>query len=181
MEHENKEMKKIIEFAKAFYEKLDFAHDIEHGKRVVKNAKFIMQQEGGNPFLVEAGSWLHQFHDNLEEVQEFINTLEIDENLKCNLFEIVKCRPSKISEGSSIEAKIVYDADAIEVLSTYGMIREILCNIKCRDKNWKDAINDTISVQERFRKKLMTNTAKNMLEKDFAIIDEFWNSYKTWI
>ena len=181
MEDEDKIMQQIVSFAKTFYEKLDFAHNIEHGKRVVRNAKLIMQQEDGNKFLIEAGSWLHQFHDNLEEVQKFINTLDINEKLKKDLFEIVKCRPSKINEESSIEAKIVYDADAIEVLSTYGMIREILCNIKCRDKNWEDTIEDTISVQERFRKKLMTNTAKNMLQKDFAVIDEFWKLYEEWL
>ena len=67
-------MEKIIEYSKTFYEKLDFAHNVEHGERVVKNAKLIQEKEGGNAFLVEAGAWLHQFHvsDNLEGVREFI-------------------------------------------------------------------------------------------------------------
>ncbi len=30
---------KIIEFSKRFYNSLDFAHNMEHGKRVVRNAK----------------------------------------------------------------------------------------------------------------------------------------------
>lgn len=50
MEDEDKIMQQIVSFAKTFYEKLDFAHNIEHGKRVVRNAKLIMQQEGGNKF-----------------------------------------------------------------------------------------------------------------------------------
>ena len=62
----------IIEFSERFYKSLDFAHNIEHGKRVVKNAKKIAEIEGGNLFLIEAGGWLHQFHDNIDEVNNFI-------------------------------------------------------------------------------------------------------------
>jgi len=181
MRNKDEAMEEIIRYAKMFYEKLDFAHNIEHGERVVKNAKKIMEKEGGNSFLVEAGAWLHQFHDDLEEVKKFINNLHIDDGLKEKLYEIAKCRPGNINENSSLEAKIVYDADSIEVLSTYGTIREIICNVKCREKNWEDAINSTINVQEIFRKKLMTETAKNIIKKDLGIIDEFWYSYKKWI
>ena len=115
-------MKKIIDFSTRFYNTLDFAHNIEHGKRVVKNAKTIAKNEGGNLFLVEAGAWLHQFHNNIDEVNHFIKTLNIESELKERLYEIVKCRPEFINESSLLESKIVYDADAIEVLSTYGMI-----------------------------------------------------------
>lgn len=44
-------MNKIIEFSTQFYNSLDFAHNIEHGKRVVKNAKVIAKIEGGDMFL----------------------------------------------------------------------------------------------------------------------------------
>lgn len=182
MKCNDKIMDEIIKFAKKFYEQLDFAHNFEHGKRVVRNARRIMdKEENADEFLVEAGAWLHQFHDNLEEVKEFIDSLNLEQDIKNKLYEIAKCRPSKITEESLLEAKIVYDADAIEVLSAYGMIREIICNVKARDKNWENAIKDTMEVQKRFREKLMTNAAKEMLEKDFVIIDEFWKSYENWL
>ena len=79
-----------------------------------------------------------------------------------------------------LESKIVYDADAIEVLSSYGMIREIICNAKCRNKEWEKSVEDTINVQKRFKEKLQTKTAKKMLEKDFEVIEEFWELYKKW-
>ncbi len=173
-------IKQVMEFSKKFYNSLDFAHNIEHGRRVVKNAKVIAKKEGGNEFLIETGSWLHQFHDNIEEVNKFIKTLDIEEKLKDKLYEIVKCRPQYINDKSSLESKIVYDADAIEVLSTYGMIREIICNAKCRNKEWEKSVEDTINVQKRFKEKLQTETAKEMLEKDFEIIENFWQSYKKW-
>lgn len=173
-------MNQIIEFSKRFYKNLDFAHNIEHGKRVVKNARRIAEREGGNLFLIEAGSWLHQFHDNIDEVNNFIRTLDMENEFKNKLYEIVKCRPQYINEESLLESKIVYDADAMEVLSSYGMIREIICNAKCRNKEWEKSVEDTINVQKRFKEKLQTKTAKEMLERDFEIIDNFWKSYKKW-
>ena len=173
-------IKQIIEFSKEFYDSLDFAHNIEHGKRVVSNAKVIAQKEGGNLFLVEAGAWLHQFHNNLDKVNEFIKNLQISDYEKNKLYEIVKCRPEYIEDKSLLESKIVYDADAIEVLSTYGMIREIICNAKCRNKEWQKSVEDTIKVQKRFKEKVQTKTAKEMIEKDLEIIETFWDLYKKW-
>lgn len=175
-----KNMNKIIEFSTQFYNTLDFAHNIEHGKRVVKNAKLIAEIEGGDMFLIEAGAWIHQFHRNIDEVNNFIKTLDIDDEIKNKLYEIVKCRPEYINEDSLLESKIVYDADAIEVLSSYGMIREIICNAKCRNKEWEKSVEDTINVQKRFKEKLQTKTASKMLEKDFEVIEEFWKLYKKW-
>lgn len=91
---------KVREFSEKFYNSLDFAHNMEHGKRVVKNAKMIAEQEGGNLFLIEVGAWLHQFHDNIIEVNNFIKTLDIEDELKNQLYEIVKCRPEYISDES---------------------------------------------------------------------------------
>ena len=175
-----KVMNEIVEFSTKFYDSLDFAHNIEHGKRVVNNAKKIAEKEGGDIFLIEAGAWLHQFHDKLEEVNAFIETLDIEEELKEKLCEIVKCRPQYINDDSLLESKIVYDADAIEVLSTYGMVREIICNAKCRNKEWDKSIEDTIKVQKRFEEKLQTEIAKKMVSRDIEIINQFWNSYKKW-
>lgn len=178
---EDIEMQKIIQFAEKFYATLDFAHNIEHGKRVVKLAKKIMIEEGGNPSLVEAGAYLHQFHDNLEVVKHFIQTLNIDNQLKNDLYKIVvECRPQKINNTSSIESKIVFDADSLEVLCPYGMIRELFCNIKARNKDWNTSVKDTINVQNQFKSKLMTSTAKRMIDDDFEIIQKFWNTYSKW-
>ena len=167
----------IKKFSNEFYNKQDFAHNIIHGERVVKNAKKIMQIEGGDSFLIEAGAWLHQFHNDLDEIKVFIFSLDIDENDKNLLYEIARIRPEYINENSPIEVKIVYDADSIELLSCYGTIREILCNIKARDKSWEETINDTVNVQKRFFDKLMTDTAKEMIKEDIEIINKFFELY----
>ena len=60
------------------------------------------------------------------------------------------------------------------------MIREIICNAKCRNKEWQKSVEDTIKVQKRFKEKVQTKTAKEMIEKDLEIIETFWNLYKKW-
>ena len=154
MKNKDDVLLEIKEFSKKFYKEQDFAHDITHGERVVRNAKKIMQREGGDSFIIEAGAWLHQFHNNLDEVKDFIFNLDIEENEKELLFEIAKIRPRYINEKAPLEAKIVYDADSIELLSCYGTIREILCNIKARGKGWNETIDDTFKVQKDFLDKL---------------------------
>lgn len=131
-------------------------------------------------FWQKRGAWLHQFHDKIDEVNSFIRNLDIDNELKIKLYEIVKCRPEYIDDKSLLESKIVYDADAIEVLSSYGMIREIICNAKYRNKEWEKSVEDTIRVQKRFKEKVKTETANKMLEEDFKIIEKFWKSYEKW-
>ena len=105
----------------------------------------------------------------------------MEDELKNKLYEFVKCRPQYINGESLLESKIVYDADAIEVLSSYGMIREIICNAKCRNKEWEKSVEDTINVQKIFKEKLQTKTAKELLERDFEIIENSWKSYKKWL
>lgn len=178
---EQKIKEQIIAFAKEFYSKLDFAHNIEHGERVVSIALKINKFENGNVELVEIGGWLHQFHDNIEQLESFLNSIDLDKILIIKLLEIVKyCRPTLIKVSHSIEAKIVFDADAIEVLGTYGFIREIFCNIKQRNKSWDDSINDAIEVNKIFKDKLKTKTGKKLIEESNIILDNFLCDYHYW-
>jgi len=172
---------KIIEFAKEFYSKLDFAHSLEHGERVVSLALEINKSENGNSELVEIGGWLHQFHDDVKYLKSFLETLNLQKNIKDNLLEIVEnCRPQLIDHSHSLETRIVFDADAIEVLGTYGFIREIFCNIKHRNKTWDNSISDSIEVNKMFQDKLMTATGRNIIIESNKTLNNFLNDYHFW-
>lgn len=174
-------MEEIESFARTYYAKLDFAHNIGHGERVVKIAKKIMEKEGGESFLVEAGAWLHQLHDDIETLEEFLSSLEIDDATRKKIREIVTyCKPNKITQRSSLEAKIVFDSDAIEVLGPYGSVRELLCNVKARNKFWNENVNETKKVQKMFEEKLMTKTARKLAKESIEITHKFWDCYDRW-
>jgi HD superfamily phosphodiesterase len=174
-------MEKIELFAKEYYAKLDFAHDIRHGERVVKIAKKIMEIEGGNPFLVEAGAWLHQLHDDIDTLEDFLSSLETDDGTRRELMEIVaSCEANRIKQSSSLEAKIVFDSDGMEVLGPYGSVRELLCNAKARNQVWDENVRETKNVQRMFEEKLMTRTGKKLARESMEITREFWDCYDRW-
>lgn len=171
----------ILQFAQNYYQHLDFAHDASHGARVVGLAKRIRSGEGGDGFLVEAGAWLHQLHDELDALETFLRSLDLKTHQRENLFEIVSCcRPDRIRPSSSLEARIVFDADALEVLGPYGTVRELLCNAAARGMSWQASVAATRDVQQRFASRLMTPTARSLVTEALHLTERFWNVYDAW-
>ena len=174
-------LSEIISKAQSFYQQLDPWHDLSHGKRVVKLALRINKGEGGDPFLVEAGAWLHQYHDHLTELEQLLSALGLPDSQKTALYEIVEqCRPLKISQNSSLEACIVFDADALELVGPSGVFREVLCNSVFRKMEPSQAIAAAREVQELFVAKIQTKTARSLAESAIRASDYFWDEYEKW-
>jgi HD superfamily phosphodiesterase len=171
----------IAERVAPFYQSLDEWHGPDHGSRVVSFAKRINQSEHGDPFLVEAGAWLHQYHDNLGELGTILEQLPITDPQRSKLFEIVeRCRPHKISDSSSLEARIVFDADALELMGPSGIFREVLCNAVARGQNSATAIALARQVQELIEGKLQTQGGRTLAEPAIRASDGFWREYQRW-
>ena len=174
-------LQQLIDTVSDFYQRQDFAHDRAHALRVVRFASLLQEREGGDVFLVQAGAWLHQLHDELPLLDELLADLAIEKQLSEQLREIVcLCRPHRISETSPLEARIVFDADALEVLGPYGSIREVLCNCLSRGLSWKEAVHSAREVQEEFLSKLTTATAKELAGEACSINQQFWQCYDQW-
>jgi uncharacterized protein len=174
-------LREIEAFARRTYAGLDFAHDVGHGERVVWLARRIAAEEGGDPFLVEAGAWLHQLHDDLGRLAEFLATLGLDAERRERLVGIVRgCRPDRIGPGCSLEARIVFDADALEVLGPYGAVRELLCNAKVRGKAWAASVADARAVAERFESRLATAAGRRLAAEGVEATTRFWDLYDRW-
>lgn len=171
----------IVRFARRYYDELDFAHGVTHGERVVRLARRIAAAEGGDPFLVEAGAWLHQLHDDLPRLRAFLDSLSLPEGAGDRLLEIVgRCRPHRVDPSASLEARIVFDADALEVLGPYGTVRELLCNALARGLDWPTAVAETRRVQEDFAGRLATRTGRRLAARGRALVERFWNEYDAW-
>lgn len=174
-------LKLIVKEVKPFYDGLDDWHNMNHGKRVVDLAQRINHTEGGDPFLVEAGAWLHQFHDNLDHLHGLLASLPLLDEQREKLFEIVEyCRPQKISHESSLEAKVVFDADALDLVGPSGIFREVLCNAIFRGQQAVEAIENARIVQEMFVSKLQNKTAQQLTESTNSLAISFWNEYQRW-
>lgn len=179
--HDPQIIELIKHSVKPFYAQQDPWHDYQHGTRVALLALKISQIENGNPFLVEAGAWLHQFHDHLTQLQDLLDSLPIPQTTIAELYHIVEqCRPTKISSNSTLEARIVFDADALELMGPYGTLREMLCNTVARNQPMALAVKNTQNAQSIFKEKLQTNTAKELATLPIETTKEFWQVYNFW-
>ena len=108
-------------------------HDYFHIERVVTNAKKILETENADPFLVELAAWTHdvgdyKLHDGVDKsnelISEFLQTLQVEQETIDKVLEIVsQVSFSKGNTPTTIEAKIVQDADRLDAIGAVGIAR----------------------------------------------------------
>lgn len=168
----------IETMARLFYRQQDAFHNEQHGERVVAYALKINQTEQADPFLVEAGAWLHQYHDHLDELRNLLDKTGLSRSIKEQLYEIVRlCRPHLIRKDSPLSARIVFDADAMELMGARGIIRELSCNIRVRGMSEEQAIKATREVQQLFEEKMVTDTGRTMARNPIVTAKQFWADF----
>ena len=168
----------IEEYARQFYRRQDEFHNERHGERVVAFARMINVTKQADQFLVEAGAWLHQFHDHLDELKLLLRKTGLSEKWQSQLYDIVRlCRPELIHNATSLAARVVFDADALDLMGAYGIVRELSCNTKVRGMNEQEAVSATRKVQALFQEKMVTETGRAMASKRQKEAADFWLAY----
>lgn len=182
-------------------------HDFFHLERVVKMARKIYEKEGGDWFLIEISAWLHDAFDdkiveNMEQEKEdwcrFLKNEKIEEETIEKVFKIideVSFRKNKNSTPSSIEAKIVQDADRLDALGAIGIARTfayggkkgrpIYDGFPTPDEGMNPESESTLA---HFYEKLLrlkgllnTETAKVLSEERHIFMENFLTQfYKEW-
>jgi HD superfamily phosphodiesterase len=176
------QIKKIKEFARKFYQKLDEMHGVDHANRTVKLAEYLAKKEDANVQIARLGALLHQFH-NGKIVDKFLRKLKVDEEIIKQLVHCVECSwHTNISKARTIEAKVVYDADKLQVIGPFGIIREFALNILgvYKKLKFRDALKQTKTMEGKLFKTLQTKTAKNLAKKPHQFILKFWKIFNKW-
>ncbi|MCQ6277835.1 HD domain-containing protein [Bacillus sp. EB600] len=130
----------IIQIAETFVQKQlgedATGHDWFHVDRVRRNALLICKQEAkGDPFIVELASLLHDIPDEKlnetieigqEKLDSFMQTLRLSFEQMRHINEIIRTISFKGGNGvelTSVEAKIVQDADRLDAIGAIGIAR----------------------------------------------------------
>ncbi|GAA5507687.1 HD domain-containing protein [Novipirellula caenicola] len=112
-------------------------HDVDHVLRVLKSAREIQAEVGGDRFVVELAALLHdlgdaKFHDGQERSAEFARDILSKHSVDPSTIEHVATIVDTISFRKaadpatlSLEAKIVQDADRLDALGAIGIVRTI--------------------------------------------------------
>lgn len=116
----------------------DSAHDINHIKRVVKNAKIICSEEGADIWIVTAAAWLHDCvtlpknHPDNNKASQMAGALAVDflsqhgfpkDKLDSVKHAIEAHSYSARINPTTIEAQVVQDADRLDGLGAIGIAR----------------------------------------------------------
>jgi uncharacterized protein len=148
------------------------AYGNKHLHRVKKIAKFMVNREGGDEFVVLAGAWVHdvilavEADDDSEKIAKFTGDfLKNFKGLKMDeLKRIVDCAAEHESGDSlSLEAKIVHDADVIDKSGMLGVVRHIWKMTNMLKNRLLSGSRDLRELEEHLKmreKKLFTRTAK---------------------
>jgi len=159
---------------------LDQTHGLEHAKRTVKLAEYLAKKEGAELQIVRLGALLHQFH-NGKVVERFLRKIKVDKEIKNQLVHCVECSWStNIHKAKTIEAKVVYDADKLQVIGPFGIIREISCDSGPRKMSFREAIKHTRATSQRLYNTLQTKTAKKLAKDPYQFILKFWKIFDKW-
>jgi HD superfamily phosphodiesterase len=177
MKLSKKHIVEIETFAFEFYKSSDYLHNVDHAQRTMKLAEYIRKKEGGNKTLVRLGALLHQFHDKENILKKFLQKISLEKDTTETFMSFAKFRAHRGIKAKSIEEKIVYDADALQVLGTYGTLRVVAERAE-RHHNLPRAIEETLVAQKKFFSSIQTKTARKMIAKKQQGALKFLSSFK---
>lgn len=110
-------------------------HDWFHIERVRKIALHLQQEEGGDPVIIEMAALLHDVADEklinseeegLQKVATFLHKLGVCAEKQAHILAIIENMSFKGGHGgkvTTIEGKIVQDADRLDALGAIGIAR----------------------------------------------------------
>jgi uncharacterized protein len=204
----------IEELVKSECADIATGHDWYHIDRVRKNALYLQLKEGGDRMVIELAALLHDISDykfnggdeklggdvSYEAIVNHGGTQELAERIK-TIVNSVSYKGANVKDTStSLEAKIVQDADRLDAIGAIGIARtfayggkvgnpiydpEIPVQLHTTFEAYKTAKSTTIN---HFYEKLLlledkmhTETAKKIAVERIALMKQFlYHFYREW-
>jgi len=164
-------------------------HDYYHIERVVKMAKRIAQEENADLFLVELSAWLHdlgdyKLHNGVDRAAELISGFLLlqglgSETIKKVLEIVSQVSFSKGNAPTTLEAKIVQDADRLDALGAIGLARTFAYGGSKQREIYNPESPEETSIQHFYDKLLKlkglmnTDAAKKLAEERHLFLEQF--------
>lgn len=176
-----KQKREIVNYAMKLYRSQDYGHGINHLRRTVRLAQVIAKKEGADMEITTFGAILHQFHDPAQ-VEGFLRSIGVRTDVSRRLVHCVESIDRKgVKHVRTIEAKIVFDADKLQVLGPLGLVRQLTFKVCANGGNYEEGIAEFESYQADIIKNyLQTRTARRMVRGALDLTKYFLNSYRDW-
>lgn len=157
---------KIREFALKKYDSLHGTHGRRHAYRTANLAEAIAEQEGADVEICRFGAFLHQYHpEGVDSVRSYLNSLGISSEIVNQLVHCVECvEPETIQKAQTLEAKVVFDADKLQTLGAFGLIREVSYRTATRDLEFLDVVEQARNLQHQMYDLIQTETGTTIAD-----------------
>ncbi|PHB18615.1 phosphohydrolase [Bacillus pseudomycoides] len=205
-------IQKTVAFVRDILEADASGHDWYHIERVHKLALSLSEKEGGDRFVIEMAALLHDVADEklneseeagMKKVSDWLEGLNVTEEETEHILHIIMNMSYKGGHGgkvSTLEGKIVQDADRLDALGAIGIARTFAYggakgrlmydpNIPPREEMTKEEYrkNDDPSLNHFYEKLLKlkdlmnTDAAKREAEIRHRYMEEFIEQFmKEW-
>lgn len=164
----------------------DLHHGFDHALRVREYALEIGRQENADLWVVEISSYLHdvgrgrekngEYHTvtSVRLTQSFLKRLGLPKEYIDRVTNCIKCHSRKKpyrKKPETLEAKVLYDADGLDMIGAVGMLR-IALSATVKDKGW-----DHVLKKARWRLEILddflTSTGRKMAKKRKELVSNF--------
>jgi uncharacterized protein len=186
-----------IELIQGYCQKLfandSTGHDYFHLRRVANIASKIAEEESADNFICTVGAWLHDVGDKklfsdpdkaLNQMDNFLISIKVTkEQLKKIHLAIEDVSFSKGNVPTTIEGKIIQDADRIDAIGAIGIARTFAYGGAKGQLLYHDEDKDGTSVQHfydkilRLKDTLHTDAAKIIAAKRHAFIEAYLEQF----
>jgi 5'-deoxynucleotidase YfbR-like HD superfamily hydrolase len=188
-----KQLDQITEFCKPYYHGTGRWHGWDHITGVRKLATAIAQKEFPKTNLrcIQAAATIHDMgrivrdEGHAEEsgriAKPFLKIIQIPENEAAIILDaVVHHDVKKIDQAKSVEARIVFDADKIEILSVYGFSRVWYWLVEERHMELGEALRFLWDYCSGFKSKLHSDFAKEVIAEDFELLSDLVKRFDTY-
>ncbi|EAC3353079.1 HD domain-containing protein [Listeria monocytogenes] len=174
------------------FEKETTGHDWEHIKRVWHLSKQIQATEGGDKFAIELAALFHDYNDSkltsdpaqaTEVITHWMKGKEIPEEVISKIIRIIQSVSFKNgknpTQASTIEEKIVQDADRLDAIGAIGIARTFTYGgahnreIANRDYPENTTLQHFYDKLLLIQKQLKTKTGRELAGEKQKIMQEF--------
>jgi uncharacterized protein len=172
----------IEDFALKKYRSLDDTHGADHCEKTARLAGHLAKHEGANELIAKQGALLHQFHpEGAAQVDEFLISIDIPQRIRAEIIHCVKCiEPTTIHTARTKEAKVVFDADKLQTLGPYGLVREVVYRTRRKDIDFRVAFREAKELQKQMASLLQTATGKSLYEKMRELSNSVFRTIEEW-
>ena len=183
-EYINKIIQETKKYSKLMSPK-DLHHGFEHSQRVRNYALLIAEAEKADITIVEIAAYLHdigrgheknQYHTKTSSKLAKIFLLNLDFPKKATQ-KIIHCIETHSRKKiyrkppKTIEAKVLYDADGLEMIGAVGLLRTAL-SAQVQNKDWNHILKKA-KWRLKIREDFLTLTGKKIAQQRQKLVTKF--------